>query len=70
MTKLASAAGIFCSISPFSDHSLSSLNIFAARSEGEEGRREAFGASKLLNLCPPAWLTLTQAFRSRTVLVA
>ena len=44
--------------------------MFAAISEDEEGRQEAFGASKLLNLCPAAELTLTAAFRSRTVVVA
>jgi hypothetical protein len=38
--------------------------------EYEEGRQEAFGVSKLLNFRPAAWLTLTQASRSRTVVVA
>jgi hypothetical protein len=46
------------------------LIAFAAISEYEEGRQEVFGASKLLNFCPAAWLTLTAAFRSRTVVAA
>jgi hypothetical protein len=44
--------------------------MFAAISESEEGRQEAFRVSKLLNFRPAAWLTLTHASRSRTVVVA